>query len=639
MAKPSGKAFLATAIILGAAFIAGTASANGAGRMVALRDSTPAWASRHALHPSPADGHVSVRVILAPRGGVAALASAVLATTTPRSPSYRHFLTPAQFRARYEPTDAAVSAVRGWLQRSGMHVAKVSRFRRSIAASGNVASAEHAFGTTLAVYRRARHLVRAPRQDVRVPAGVSRYVWGEAGLDTTPVYEHAALTPPPRGEVDAGPCSRYYGRRRARFKANRRTRLPSFHGAFRSYHVCGYTPIQLRRAYHVGSTGLTGNGQTIGIVDAYADQTIAADANRYAHLHGDPGFASGQLTQHVFTPFGRRPGCAGPAGWSHEETLDVEAAHAMAPRAKVIYFGAKDCGIASLLHALTFAVDTNQVSVISCSWGGPESNYTSGRIAAVRQVILQGEAQGITFLWPTGDHGNEHSGGRVHVEYPASDPFATAVGGTSTAIGRSGRILWQTGWGSHAYLLSGNGRRWLPRGFYAGTGGGFSRRFARPLYMHGIVGRTFPPGRAVPDVAMDADSTTGMLVGQTEKVGGRIRFNQTRIGGTSLAAPLMAGMVAMAAQHAGGRIGDLTPIIYRLKREQAGAFTDVTTVHSKDGNVFRLFNNGLNPRGGSTYVLATFGHDTTLATRKGWDDATGVGSPDARFLTVLVKAK
>jgi len=88
-----------------------------------------------------------------------------------------------------------------------------------------------------------------------------------------------------------------------------------------------------------------------------------------------------------------------------------------------------------------------------------------------------------------------------------------------------------------------------------------------------------------------------------------------------------------------GRIGDLTPVIYRLKRERAGAFTDVTNVHSKDANVFRLFNNGLNRRGGSTYVLATFGHDTTLAADEGWDDTTGVGSPDARFLTVLVRAR
>ena len=637
MATRCGRAMLATATILGVVVVADVAPATGAGGTVALRDSAPAWASQNALRPALADRHVSVRVILAPRGGVAALESAVLATTTPGSPSYQRFLTPAQFRSRYEPADAAVAAVRGWLQSSGMRVASVSPYRRSIAASGSVAEAERAFGTTLDVYRHAGHLVRAAAQDARVPAGIARYVWGETGLDTTPVYEHAALTPPPRGQVDAGPCSRYYGQRGATFKANGRTRLPPFHGAFRSYHVCGYTPIQLRRAYHVGRTGLTGNGQTIGIVDAYADQTIEADANRYARLHGDPGFASGQLTQRVFTPFGRRPGCTGPAGWSHEETLDVEAVHAMAPGARVIYLGAKDCSIASLLHALTFAVDKNRVSVLSSSWGGPESNYTSGRIAAVRQVILQGEAQGITFLWATGDHGNEHPGGHAHVEYPAGDPFATAVGGTSTAIGRGGKILWQTGWGSHAYPLSSDGTRWLPGGFYGGTGGGFSRRFARPAYMHGVVGRAFPPGRAIPDVAMDADSTTGMLVGQTENVGGRIRFNQTRIGGTSLATPLMAGMVAMADQHARGRIGDLTPIVYRLKRQRAGAFTDVTNVHAKDGNVFRLFNNGLNPRGGTNYVLAAFGHDTTLTTQKGWDDTTGVGSPDARFLTAFAK--
>src|SRR6185437_6159060 len=112
---------------------------------------------------------------------------------------------------------------------------------------------------------------------------------------------------------------------------------------------------------------------------------------------------------------------------------------------------------------------------------------------------------GITFLWSTGDNGNEHAGGRARVSYPASDPFATAVGGTSTAIGRSGRILWQTGWGSHALLLSRKGKRWIPAGFNGGTGGGFSKRFGRPSYQHGVVGRAFPPGRAIPDVAMDAD--------------------------------------------------------------------------------------------------------------------------------------
>src|SRR3954451_25006929 len=208
-------------------------------------------------------------------------------------------------------------------------------------------------------------------------------------------------------------------------------------------------------------------------------------------------------------------------------------------------------------------------------------------------------------MFSSGDDGDESlSTGIVQADYPTSDPFATAVGGTTTAIDSTGALDWETGWGTLKYSLSSDGTSWNPLGFLYGAGGGESLLFEQPDYQAGIT----PAGaRGVPDVAMDADVTTGMLIGETQTFPEGAHYCQYRIGGTSLASPLFAGMTALAFQHAGGGVGLLNPTIYA----NAAAFTDVTGAPPDAGNVRADYVNGVDAVGGIVYSVRKFDHDSS----------------------------
>jgi subtilase family serine protease len=208
----------------------------------------------------------------------------------------------------------------------------------------------------------------------------------------------------------------------------------------------------------------------------------------------------------------------------------------------------------------------------------------------------------------------------------------TAVGGTSQAIGRDGQTLWQTGWGTNIFTLSGNGQSWDDNGFLYGAGGGYSSLFNRPQYQTGVV-PLGDPGRAVPDVAMDGDPTTGMLVGETQRFpDGQNRYGEYRIGGTSLSSPLFTGMQALAEQSAGHRLGFSNPAIYKQARRGQATFEDVLPVHTGEGNVRADYNNGYDASNGISYSVRTFDQDSSLTVTKGWDDVTGVGVPSPLYL-------
>jgi subtilase family serine protease len=132
---------------------------------------------------------------------------------------------------------------------------------------------------------------------------------------------------------------------------------------------------------------------------------------------------------------------------------------------------------------------------------------------------------------------------------------------------------------------------------------------------------------------MDADPTTGMLVGETQTFSDGTYYAEYRIGGTSLASPLFAGMTALASQSAGGRLGFLNPAIY----SQAGTavFDDVKGAPRDSGNIRVDYANGEDASDGLLYSVRTFNEDSSLAVRKGWDDVTGVGSPNGSWLTSL----
>ena len=598
----------------------------------AVPNTKPTWLS-HADHVGAASKSAAMhlRVYLAPRGGLNNLKAAATAVSTPGSATYRHFITPAAYQKLYAPTDSTISSVTSWLKASGLSVTGVEGARRYVSVTGTVAAAQKAFGVSLQRYQHDGQSVTAPSAAATAPAAVAGSILSVSGLDTTVhKVQHAKSAPPPAGFANARPCSLSYGQVQAKYQADFHTPLPTFNGKVLPYAPCGYTGPQFRAAYE-GDTDLDGTGVTVAITDAYAAPTIAADASRYAANHGDASYASGQLTQTLPTHFTHAAEC-GPSGWYGEETLDVEAVHAMANGSNIKYYASASCFDSDFLDTLARVVDDNEASLVSNSWSDVEQNESADNVAAYEQVFLQGAMQGISFLFSSGDNGDELARtGLKQVDYPASDPYVTALGGTVDAIGADGTFKWQSGWGTQKYSLSADGASWDSLGFLYGAGGGFSGLFNRPDYQNGVVPDSAPSGRAVPDVALDADPTTGMLIGESQTFPDGVHYGEFRIGGTSLASPLFAGMTALTLQNAGGGLGLLNPTIYA--QAGSGTFTDIKGTPKDAGNVRVDYANGVDPADGLLYSVRTFNQDSTLALARGWDDVTGIGSPNAGWLT------
>jgi subtilase family serine protease len=630
-----GKRCGATALAITAAALAAVPAAQAASARKQVPAAGPQATKGAADHgAAPAAQQLDLRVYLAPRGGEDALDAAVKAVTDPSSPSYRQFLTPAQYRARFAPTKAAVAAVSDWLAGAGLKVTGVESSSRYVSARGSAAKAQKAFATQLHQYSKGADTFVAPSASVSVPQSIASKVIAVSGLSTQAhVMKPAAKFP--AAFVNAKPCSTYYGQVQAKFQADFQTPLPKFNGKVLPYAPCGYQPAQFRSAYEGAGQALTGIGQTVAITDAYAAPTILQDANTYATRHGDPAFAGGQFAQRNPGSFRRQAKCD-PLGWYGEETLDVEAVHAMAKDAKVLYYGSASCFDDDFLATLSRVVDDNDASIVTNSWSDVEENESIDGVAAYEQLFKQGALQGIAFMFSSGDNGDEiaHTGTR-QVDYPASDPYATGIGGTSTGIGQDGTLAFQSGWGTDKFSLASNGASWTPVGFLYGAGGGFSKLFNRPAYQNGVVPANGSDGsaRAVPDVAMDADPTTGMLIGETQQFPNGPAYGEYRIGGTSLASPLMAGLQAVTQQRA-GRMGFLNPGLYQVAHSPQ--FADVSGPGPDAGNVRVDYANGLNADDGLLYSVRTFNQDSSLdgdgSVKPGWDEITGIGVPTPRYI-------
>ena len=621
-----------------------TASAAPAGGLVAIKSTLPSWLpkakskSAVAAKEAGADQALTIKVFLTPTGGADALAKAALAVSTPGSASYGQFLTADQFHATYAPSAAAEQTVRGFLTGQGLTVTETAPFRRYVTAKGTVAQLDKAFGVSLKTFSHLGQKVVAPTTAAEVPAKVASAVLTIDGLDTTQVKmtRHASpTTEPPAGFRNARPCSTSYGDVAASKQADFKTPLPKFKDTTLSYAPCGYTGPQYRAAYE-GGTALTGQGATVAITDAYRWQLIASDANKYASQHGDGSYAAGQLTENLPAGYNRQDDC-GPSGWSGEETLDVEAVHAMAPGANIRYYASSSCYDDDFLDTLARVTDEGVAQVISNSWGDAGEVTTSDAVTAYETVFEQAALQGISVLFSSGDSGDELANtGLKQADYPATEPYVTAVGGTATGIGDDGSRVFDTGWGTRTYSLSKDQKSWTPGGYLYGAGGGVSTLFNQPSYQHGVVAKQLSGGRAVPDVAMDADPQTGMLIGQTQKFSDGTYYAEYRIGGTSLASPLMAGMTALAVEHNSGRgFGLLNPIIYK----RSALFDDVLPVKSPNWGVVRVnYVNSENAADGLAYIVRTFGQDSSLPVTKGWDQVTGRGVPNPSFLKLTTPA-
>jgi len=595
-----------------------------------LTGTKPAWATTKADKGATADSsRVSARVYLAGRdaAGLAAYAKSV---SDPSSASYGRYLSAGQAQSRFGATKAQVAAVKSWLTSAGLKVTGVSQHYVSV--TGDVAAAEKAFGTQLHNYAKGSKTYRAPSKSASAPESLNGAVLTVTGLDNAPhKADHDEQLPGP-GAVfkNSGPFSSYYG-------SNIASTLPDAYGTKIPYAVQGYTGKQLRAAYGAGK--YTGKGVRVAITDAFASPTIAYDAATYAKKHGDAAYTTGQLKQVLpknYTHTGADECDA--SGWYGEETLDVEAVHAVAPDAQITYVGAASCYDDDLLDSLSKIVDNHLADIVSNSWGDIEANQTPDLAAAYDQVFQFGAVEGIGFYFSSGDNGDEVANtGTKQVDTPANSAWVTAVGGTSLAVGKGDKYLWETGWGTEKAALSADGKSWtgFPGAFTSGAGGGTSKTVAEPSYQKGVVPNALATAnnaagnRVVPDISAIADPNTGFLVGQTQTFpDGSQQYSEYRIGGTSLASPVIAAVQALAQQAAGGKaLGFANPSIY--SKFGSRVYHDVTDNPTGSGlAVARIdFINGSDASGGLSTSVRSLGKDSSLSAVKGYDDVTGVGTP------------
>jgi subtilase family serine protease len=627
-------AVVAAAGVAIAAFV--TAAGAASGRST-LSGSIPAWANaKHFVSPTSGSDPVGFRVYLGwnDESAVQSLAAAV---SNPRSSSYGKYLTPAQFRQRFAPSQAQVGAVQSWLRSQGFTIDYTPLNNHYVEAEGTVAQAAAAFGTSFGNYKVDGLTVRSPSSQLSIPSSLAGIVEGVAGLDQSAEFVHTDLprgdAPPPAAFVTGTPCSTYWGEKQATGFTN-----PYGKGTL-PYAPCGYTPAQIKGAYGLGSTTDTGSGQTVAIIDAYASPTIVQDVNQWSTNRGLPTLRANQFTQVVAPGTFRRPEnpAQDPQGWYTEETLDVEVVHGMAPDANIVFVGAPN-NYRDLDAALNTVVDRGLAHIVTNSYGFDTEVLPPGYIISVEDTILQGVVEGIGIYYASGDDNDESlvEGYRT-VDWPASSPYVTAVGGTSLAVGASNNYLFETGWGTTTSTW--NGTDWTPTppgSWLYGSGGGVSQLFAEPSYQQGVVpsgvftaqGRT---GRAVPDVAADGDVNTGYIMGMTQTFpDGTVKYGELREGGTSLSVQLFGGLMALAAQAAGHPLGFANPLLYA----NAGDFTDVTSPASTVAVVRANFKNSVDASAGTSYLLRTMNQTLSLHTTPGWDDVTGLGSPTASILAL-----
>lgn len=579
------------------------------------------------------------------------------------SPNYHRWITQDQFNADYGPTQQEVNAVEHFLSARNLSVLSVAENNMYIKVEGTAAAIQQAFHVQIHKYSLNGEAHRSNTGDPSIGDASGAHIAAVTGLDdfgfqpnvVLPISpEGAAVLPTPLGTNPnglffEGQCfgkvetdTFKNGSTVATYTGNRYG--SDISSGFGHLPPCGYSPSELQTAYNLKplyAQGLNGAGETIVITDAYGSATIAQDAQAFSAIYGLPP---------VNLQIAKAPGLSNnPHGvarnWDLETTLDVEWAHAIAPGAAIVLVVATDH--ASLDEAINYAVVHHLGNTISNSWSTLEGLGNPAQFDRVNRILQMAAAQGMDANFATGDFGDETVRvGFQTVDFPASSPFATGVGGTSLALNPDNTIAFQTGWGNNLTRIAETNALHnapvnppLQLGFQGGAGGGASLTFARPSFQSGltVAGST----RLVPDIAMLADAFTGAEF--IETINGQLSVGV--VGGTSLATPMFSGIMAIAAQKAGHGLGQAAALVYGLP---AGALSDVLAVSSPnnvtgtiDGTVFSaaqlaaplgnttafysaLYNSPFSTR----WFVISFGTDSSLVTGPGWDNVTGVGTPD-----------
>jgi subtilase family serine protease len=598
------------------------------------------------------------------------------------SGNYHAWITQNQFNAAYGPTANQANAVQNFLSAHNLTVLAVAENNMYVKVQGTVADIQKTFHVQIHNFNVKGVVHRSNTADPGVDSagGLIAAVTGLDDFGYQPTIARATDadgTPVPMRPLSSAPNGLFFESQCLRAPemqtftkgANTASYTGNRYGAditndnLGHLPPCGFQPSELQTAYDMNplyAAGLTGAGETVVIIDAFGSDSIETDAEVFSQLYGLPDLTPANF-QVIHAPGAlHNPGnghFGGSAGWKDEITLDVEWTHAIAPGANITLLISPNNG-ADLDETVNYAVIHHLGNTISNSWSGPEGLGNPAGFIRVQRILEMAAAEGIDVNFSSGDFGDDvQAVGFATVEFPGSSPFATSIGGNSLFLNRDNSIAFETGWGNNLTRIADRIKLGSPPvvppsndpllglGFQAGSGGGTSLTFAKPAFQASLPGTM----RQVPDISWLADPFTGVEF--IETVGGQLSVGV--IGGTSVACPMFSALMSIATQKAGHPLGQAAQLVYNLP---AGAVHDVVAVSSPN-NVTGVVNGApfsadelAAPLGKTTsYVSAlynspfstrwfviTFGTDSSLTTGPGWDNVTGVGTPDGfNFVTAV----
>ena len=453
-----------------------------------------------------------------------------------------------EFNAQYAADPADFQTIRTFAQQHGLTVDEgaSSLPRRTIVLKGTAEAMEKAFGVQLNSYedKKRKKRFHGFEGTISLPADHAEPIEAVLGLDSRPI-----ATP--------------HFRRRDADPDRRKKKKPT------AAQPQSFSAVQVTQLYSF-PTNLNGSGQTIGILELGGGYT---DSDLQTYFSG-LGLSVPNVVAVSVDGGTNSPG--DPNGADGEVELDIQVAGSVAPSANIaVYFAPNtDQGF---IDAITTAVHdtTNKPSVLSISWGGPESSWSQSSITALDNACQSAGALGVSITVASGDSGSSDGTNGTVVDFPASSPHVLACGGTelfASGTQISEEIVWDD-------QSAGGGA----------SGGGFSTSFAVPTWQSSAL-PSGSSGRGVPDVSGDASPESGYNV--------VVDGQQEVVGGTSAVAPLYAGLIALVnqqlAQQGSPSAGFINPTLYL----NASAFNDITQ-----------------------------GNNGAYSAGPGWDACTGLGSP------------
>jgi kumamolisin len=458
-----------------------------------------------------------------------------------------------EYEARYGADPDDVRKVLAFAAQFGLALANVNLPARTATLSGTCAAFSQAFQVQLASYNYKGASYRLRSGTVKVPQELSSIIRSVHGLDNRPQAQtHFRIASKSSGSAKPQAAA------------------------------ASLTALQVAHAYSYPKN-LNGKGETIGIIELGGGFNQSDLDTYFSNLNVSPA----PTVVAVSVDGGQNQPTGDTSGPDTEVGLDIEVSGAIAPGANIAVYFAPNTD-AGFLDAINQAVTdkVNSPSVLSISWGGPESTWTAQSLQSFNSALQAAAAVGVTVCVAAGDNGSTDgvTDGLDHVDFPASSPYALACGGTTLELSGSSissEVVWND-------LSSNEGA----------TGGGISATFPLPSYQ---TNAKVPPsdnpgnfvGRGVPDVAGDADPNTGYNV--------QVDGSSFAVGGTSAVSPLWAGLIALLNQSLGKSVGYLNPILYQSGEN--GSFRDITS-----------------------------GNNGDYSAGPGWDACSGWGSPNGAVL-------